>query len=168
MFIAIVGHPADGFKLRPVDIRVGVACRRVQGRELNGEILADVLTGGGGDERRGEQRRRRAGVGCSIRRIRAADTDRQRFDRGVKHAVAGPDAGFGGPDLAASASRPDRCAARNPDFREERWCAELRDRWETKFRREHPGKRPTDWPGAKVASWLYFSYQGSMRSQRRP
>ena len=31
-----------------------------------------------------------------------------------------------------------------------------------------PGKTTDCLPGTNVASWLYFSYQGSMRSQRRP
>jgi hypothetical protein len=88
-----------------------MARRGVQGRKLNRKILAHILTVGRRNEWRGKQRRSGAGIGGSIRRVRAADADRQRFDGGVEHAIAGPDAGLA--DLAEpGVGRPGQTDAR--------------------------------------------------------
>ena len=85
----------DGFVLRPIDVWVGMARRGVERRQLHREVLA-ALTSGSGEERSGEQRRSGTGVGGAVRRVRAENSDGERFDGGVKRAEASAQAGLPG------------------------------------------------------------------------
>ena len=92
----VVRQPGDGLELRPVDVGVRVARACVQRRKRDREIPGRDSAGRCGNERCGEQRRGWAGVGGSVGRIGAHHANRESLDRGVKHAIAGADAGLAG------------------------------------------------------------------------
>ena len=75
---------------------IGMTRTGVQRRERDRESLAEILAGRCGNKWRRKQRRSRARVSGSIGRVGAHHADRESFDRGVKHPIAGPDAGLAG------------------------------------------------------------------------
>ena len=81
-------NAADRLVGGPVDVRIGIAARRVERRELVREGLAVVGSVGCADERRCKERRLGTGVGRAIRSVRRQHADRGCIDGSVELAEA--------------------------------------------------------------------------------